>query len=71
VCSAIDFDYEPTGKACEVDDEMIDGHLLPELAADLLQLPQLAPKPALGARSVSAKLPRSFVGHGACCYPHP
>jgi hypothetical protein len=71
MCPAIDFDDQPTRKTCEVDDEMIDRDLLPELAADLLQLSQLAPKPAFGARSVSAKIPCAFVGHGACCNPHP
>jgi hypothetical protein len=71
VCSAIDFDYEPARKTCEIYDEMVDGDLLAKLAADLLQLSQLAPKPALSARSVSSKLPRSFVGHGARGDPHP
>jgi len=71
VGAAIDLDDQPAREACEVDDEMIDGNLLAEPAADLLQLPQLAPKAALGARSISAKVPRSFVGHGAYGYPHP
>ena len=61
VRSAIDLDDQPAREAREVDDEMIDGHLLAELAADLFQLPQLAPQPAFGAGAVAAQTSRVLV----------
>jgi len=54
VRSTIDFDDQPAREAREVDDEVINRNLLAKLAADLLQLSQLAPKATLGVGPVSA-----------------
>jgi hypothetical protein len=54
VRSAIDLHNQPLGQAREVDDKMIDRHLLAELEPDLLQLAQLPPQPPSGLGSVPA-----------------
>jgi hypothetical protein len=54
VRSAIDLHNQPLGQAREVNDKMIDRHLLAELEPDLLQLAQLPPQPPFGLGSVPA-----------------
>jgi hypothetical protein len=71
VCSAIDLDDHALRKTRKVHNEMIDGHLLPELEAHLLQFPELPPQSTLSQRSVSAQVPCTFIRHDECDYPHP
>jgi hypothetical protein len=54
VRSAIDLHNQPLGQAREVNDKMIDRHLLAELEPGLLQLAQLPPQPPFGLGSVPA-----------------
>lgn len=71
VCGPIHFDNEPRRQTREVDDERIDGNLLPELKAHWLQGAKLTPQCALGVGSIAAELAGKFVGHGGLYHPTP
>ena len=64
VGTTIDLDDEAVRQAREVDNAMIDGHLLPELEARVLQIAELPPQPALGERPAPPQCTYPFVGHG-------